>query len=304
MTTETVATSGHNTLTPRPYAGPQALTTQQVAYLLGQLNPRRVRKTQGNSYVEGWDIRRALTHVFGFGGWELETTELKCVREHGQQSKTNNGNSKTRWWVTYRAQARLTVKTPDGRPISFWEDGAVGESANQPSNGDAHDMAMKTALTGALKRCAVNLGDQFGLSLYRDGSPAPVIIKSLPHKAGKASTEDPGPGVAENPADMSEVGGTQEAPEETPPAPAPAPAPRETAPPAPEETPEAWAKKFNAALPGADLDKLNTMQADLTARLKAKWLPVPEARTLMTALNRRRAEAKQAAKAGGASDAA
>jgi hypothetical protein len=40
-------------------------------------------------------------------------------------------------------------------------------------------MQLKSAISGALKRCAVNLGDQFGLSLYRDGSVAPVVQRSL-----------------------------------------------------------------------------------------------------------------------------
>jgi hypothetical protein len=38
-------------------------------------------------------------------------------------------------------------------------------------------MAIKTAETQALKRCAINLGDQFGLSLYRNGSTAPLVRK-------------------------------------------------------------------------------------------------------------------------------
>ena len=43
--------------------------------------------------------------------------------------------------------------------------------------GDAHDMAIKTAETQALKRAAINLGDQFGLSLYKKGSTGPLVRK-------------------------------------------------------------------------------------------------------------------------------
>jgi hypothetical protein len=81
--------------------------------------------------------------------------------------------------VIYRYVGRLIVKASDGCPLAVYEDGAVGEAVNQPSLGDAHDLALKSAISGALKRCAVNLGDQFGLSLYRDGSVAPVVQRSL-----------------------------------------------------------------------------------------------------------------------------
>lgn len=50
---------------------------------------------------------------------------------------------------------------------------------NQPSLGDAHDQAMKTALSQGLKRCAANLGDQFGMSLYNGGSYDAVVLGTL-----------------------------------------------------------------------------------------------------------------------------
>jgi hypothetical protein len=40
-------------------------------------------------------------------------------------------------------------------------------------------MAIKTAESDALKRAAINLGDQFGLSLYNNGATAPVVIQTL-----------------------------------------------------------------------------------------------------------------------------
>ena len=40
-------------------------------------------------------------------------------------------------------------------------------------------MAVKTAESDALKRAAINLGDQFGLSLYNNGSTAPVVTQTL-----------------------------------------------------------------------------------------------------------------------------
>lgn len=154
-------------------AGPADLAIEQISTLLAPINANRVRELRGVAHLEAWDIRRWLNRVFGFGGWSTETTELVCISER----EINKG----RWTVVYRAQIRLTVKTTDGRVVSAWDDAAMGNSRNQPSLGDAHDMAMKTALSQALKRCAVNLGDAFGLSLYNGGSTAAVTRWSAAH---------------------------------------------------------------------------------------------------------------------------
>lgn len=158
---------------PASTAGPVDLTVEQVKTLLAPINPSRVQNLKGQSHLEAWDVRRWLNRVFGFGGWSDETLELVCVAER----EINPG----RWTVIYRAQVRLTVKTTDGRTLTAYDDAAMGDSRNQPSLGDAHDMAMKTALSQALKRCAHNLGDAFGLSLYNDGSRQAVGIWSAAH---------------------------------------------------------------------------------------------------------------------------
>ncbi|MFE3905461.1 Rad52/Rad22 family DNA repair protein [Streptomyces sp. NPDC059153] len=158
---------------PASTAGPADLTVEQVKTLLAPINPSRVQNLHGQSHLEAWDVRRWLNRVFGFGGWSDETLELVCVAE--REIKPG------RWTIIYRAQVRLTVKTTDGRTLTAYDDAAMGDSRNQPSLGDAHDMAMKTALSQALKRCAHNLGDAFGLSLYNDGSRQAVGIWSAAH---------------------------------------------------------------------------------------------------------------------------
>jgi hypothetical protein len=40
-------------------------------------------------------------------------------------------------------------------------------------------MAIKTAESDALKRAAINLGTQFGLSLYNNGSLRDVVVQTL-----------------------------------------------------------------------------------------------------------------------------
>lgn len=156
------------------------LTEQQVGFLLQPINGNRVRNLRGMSHLEAWDVRRQLIRIFGFEGFTVETLSLDLVHERGEQrKKKNSSDTYTAWTIVYRAQVRLTVKTTDGQVIATFEDAAAGDAVNQPSVGDAHDLAMKTALSQALKRCAVNLGDQFGLSLYNDGSRDAVVMRSL-----------------------------------------------------------------------------------------------------------------------------
>ncbi|MFJ8727736.1 Rad52/Rad22 family DNA repair protein [Streptomyces sp. NPDC093269] len=165
-----------------------ALSAFQLRMLHGGINPNRVRTLNKLAHLEAWDVRRQLIRIFGFGGYSIETLSLDLVHNHSQenfQKKNKQGEAYgpvyTAWTIVYRAQVRLTVFDTRGREISHWEDGAAGDAINQPSVGDAHDMAMKTAFSQALKRCAVNLGDQFGLSLYNDGSRDAVVQFSAAH---------------------------------------------------------------------------------------------------------------------------
>lgn len=162
------------------------LTSEQTAQLLRGINPKRVGKDgKGFSHVEAYDIRAHLTRIFGFGRWGVKVTSLDLVFEGSQMLRRKNkqgqeyGDPYEAWTVCYRATVELTVNAPDGTHLATYGDGATGEATNQPSRGDAHDLAMKTALSQALKRCAVNLGDNFGLSLYAKGSTAALVRKTL-----------------------------------------------------------------------------------------------------------------------------
>lgn len=190
------------------------LTERQYVRLLRPINPERVRQLDGNDHLEAWDVRRTLTRIFGFGGWDDEVQELTLVREIESPPgaiKYRNGNSNTRtvWTVVYRCRMRLIVKDPEGNPLAHYDDGAAGDAINLPSLGDAHDFAMKTAMSQALKRCAVNLGDQFGLSLYNGGSLFPEVVGTL---APPTSGEHDAPPDTDRPV----IGGDSERPPSDP----------------------------------------------------------------------------------------
>lgn len=157
------------------------LNDRQVKLLLMPIKGQRVGKdNNGFSHTQGWDIRRYLNRVFGFAGWSEEILKLDMVAErHIPNGKRPDGVEKFKHYIVYRATVRLTLYDTNGAMLAFYDGSATGTGNNLPDLGDAHDMAIKTAETQALKRAAINLGDQFGLGLYNGGQTAPVVEWSM-----------------------------------------------------------------------------------------------------------------------------
>lgn len=155
----------------------RALSPAQVEQLLTPMQRERVRFLRNQAHLEAWDIRRWLIRIFGFDGWDFRVLETALVYERVTYTPGAKASDpeKPRATVVYRVTGQLSVKFNDGT-IGVWEDGAAGDAVNQPSIGSAHDFALKTAMSQALKRCAVNLGDQFGLSLYNKGRPTDTVV--------------------------------------------------------------------------------------------------------------------------------
>lgn len=161
-----------------------AFTDEQNEFLLRPINPLRVKQLRGNSHLEAWDVRAHLNRVFGFGNWSVQTN-VEVLYSEERAGK----DGQPRWHVGARAWARLEIG------FTYYEDVAADESVN-PNRGEAMDQAVKSAASGALKRCAVNLGDQFGLSLYRGGSLGAVVVTTTPWEHGSSA-----PGVQEEEAE-------------------------------------------------------------------------------------------------------
>lgn len=175
-------------LDERTTTTPWGLTAEQVELLLRMIAEGRVRQQKGNDHLEAWDIRRWLNRIFGFTGWSEECLSEVLVHERIWPAKEEG---KFRCTAVYRVRLRLHIRDVWGNELKFSDGAAAGESVNQPSIGDAHDMALKTAYSQALKRCAIDLGDQFGLSLYsktRRQDDKAVVQQTLGHPfAPKAS---------------------------------------------------------------------------------------------------------------------
>lgn len=143
------------------------LNDAQYAQLLKPLNPARIAKRQqagrNLSYLEAWDVKAHMNRIFGFLNWSADVLSAEIAFESEKDGK---------WNVGYKVVLCLQVNG------ASYTEAAVG-FATLPQRGEAHDMAVKTAESDAFKRAAINLGTQFGLSLYDNGSTKDVIGRTL-----------------------------------------------------------------------------------------------------------------------------
>jgi len=148
----------------------------QTAALLRPIHPSRVLHLDGNSHVSQQDIRAHLIRIFGFGNYDLEVLNVECVFEESSMRTPKRGGADYKGWdVCYRALVRLTVRNEHGEYVAHYEDGSTATAQAQRSRGDAHDLAYKSAISLSVKRAAIALGDQFGLSLYNKGQIDPLV---------------------------------------------------------------------------------------------------------------------------------
>jgi recombination DNA repair RAD52 pathway protein len=147
------------------------LTREQLQVLMGNLHPARVQsRKQGGatlSYLAAYDVKAMLIRVFGFGGFSAETThtEILDVDRYQKDGKPQ-----------IRIAALCTVRLYIHQLDAVYSESAVA-SQTGATYGDVADFAVKTAESDALKRAAINLGTQFGLSLYDNGSTKEVVRK-------------------------------------------------------------------------------------------------------------------------------
>lgn len=186
------------------------VTRAQHDVLLLPIKPHRVGKKDGQSHVEAYDIRAHLNRIFGFAGWSGEVIACELMYESpceiGQDKKPG-------YEVGYRVTYQLTILSTGA---TYTEAAFGGQKMGVKSRGDCHDFAIKTAESQALKRCAINLGDQFGLSLYNRGSLMPLVGTSLV----VPEATDPNPGQAPDDHITAPLAPEDAAPEDQPAGPA------------------------------------------------------------------------------------
>lgn len=214
------------------------LSPQQVGVLLEPIKPHRVGKDKkGLSHVEAYEIRAHLNRLFGFARWSADVLAMELIDEK-YATITKDGKPKDVVTVAYRACLRLTVCAPDGTVLATYTEWATGDAPNFPAYQwpDAHDFAAKTSESQALKRCAMNLGEQFGLSLYKNGSiealvkvtlvggsviPSDIQDQALSEPSNVAGSKEQGEGSASPATTSTEEGVGSAPPSSVDPPPAP-----------------------------------------------------------------------------------
>ena len=153
-------------------------TEEQVGYLLRPIHQSRVlRDGKGHSHVSQQDITAHLIRMFGFGNFDIEVLNADLVFEQ-ERADRSTGALSGRYDVCYRALVRLTIRNPAGETVAVYENGSTGFAQNQ-SRGDGHDLAYKSAISLSVKRAAIALGDQYGLSLYNKGQTSALVIRTV-----------------------------------------------------------------------------------------------------------------------------
>ena len=181
------------------------LTEEQLAILMKDINPDRISKrSQGGrslSYLEAWDVKATLIRLFGFGGFSSEVLEAKIINERSEPFQDSKGATKYKDAVSVMVTVRLTIHQLG----AVYTETAASSQTGSQGFGDVADFAFKTAESDALKRAAIFLGTQFGLSLYKNGSTSEIIrtIVAPDQKFWNGERQLPAPhevraGVAEN----------------------------------------------------------------------------------------------------------
>jgi recombination DNA repair RAD52 pathway protein len=150
-----------------------------------------LRDGKGHSHVSQQDITAHLIRVFGFGSFDTEVLDVQCVFQEPTHSisKGKTEPDPNRFDVCYRALIRLTVRNAEGEVVCRFEDGSTATALNQ-TKGDGHDLAYKSALSLSKKRAAINLGDQFGLSLYNKGQMSALVMATMVDGMREGSEDD------------------------------------------------------------------------------------------------------------------
>lgn len=180
------------------------------------------KRSQGGktlSYLEAWDVKAHLIRLFGYGNFDSEVIDCYHVATRDYMTTPREGEPKPMVEVIWYARVKLTIRS-GWETVCTYTEAAVGNASGPPSMlGEHHDNAVKTAASDALKRCAINLGTQFGLSLYDNGNTQDVVRKWLvvPDEPSTPDAEEAeGPSMEEAAATLKRSLGAEVVEEEPP----------------------------------------------------------------------------------------
>jgi len=135
-----------------------SFTEPQIKALSAKLNGKfvktRIEGTRELSYLEGWHVIAEANRIFGFAGWDRETIDARCVWDGTYQGQRKCANT---------ARVRVKVRVEGAEIV---RDGSGAGAGTGPTQAEAHEAALKTAETDAMKRALATFGNAFGLALY------------------------------------------------------------------------------------------------------------------------------------------
>lgn len=143
-------------------------TSEEINQLLKELDapiPRSAVSTREGgggkklNYLTGFYVIDRLNKTLGQGNWSYEIKDLRLVRE---------GTIKRYDTEVFSCNyvCSLTLYGAVGHTNFSFNDVGYGDGTDKVDPGKAHELAVKEAVTDALKRCARNLGMSLGLALY------------------------------------------------------------------------------------------------------------------------------------------
>lgn len=129
-------------------------------------------------YVTGRFVKQRLNEIFGWDGWSMEVLDVKLFPDE----------------CTAFAHVRLTVQThinmvgDEMKKVIITRDGLAYGHGRKGAEG--FDFAIAESVTDALKRAAVTLGQNLGLSLYplakgKKADPAAHSVADQPKRDGQ-----------------------------------------------------------------------------------------------------------------------
>ncbi len=144
------------------------LLPDPVLHLLDStLDPKLVAHRRGGKgqmvpYLEGYQAVNQANRIFGYGRWGAELVGPVGYRELTRTHKgTGEVSTVGMYWATVRVHVRGCEPRSD-----------VGCAFTADDSLEAHDTAVKAAVTDAMKRALRQFGDQFGNALYDRANPA------------------------------------------------------------------------------------------------------------------------------------
>jgi len=152
---------------------PSVLPPAVEAALALPLDPAIVQQRRGKkgrtfSYIEGHTAIDQANAIFGYGGWGFELAG-EIIYRAVKLVDTKTGEASTAEY--YAAPVRVTAFGAPPRTD-------IGFASVNDDDVDAHEVAMKGAVTDGMKRALRSFGDRFGNGLY--GAPTPRRAPAAP----------------------------------------------------------------------------------------------------------------------------